>query len=1838
MSTFTLETITRLYTIFEFETHYLFFVPYVLFLFCLLLSFLYVSNSKYVFLEDRSVFCNVILLLPEIGYNYFFLPSKFIFDYYAIYFSYILFMFCKDLTSKDTLDLIACGCLYLLVCLLIIMSNRMPNKVSFIIDNLSQQNWLYMLDPTIKLIYCSRTRKFDPLKRKNFHVHDGNYAVNVLTLHNYWSDDKALVSFHGYTCCDDQYYPFPVYCDKQTFLLYVQVFKSTYTGKIRDVLHRGIFDYEARLILSPLFNSQFTRRHEHLISGSTLLLNIYLYSSTMYYVQFLPLLFLNSLMHFDTLLCVSVEEMFSQVYGPWVIIFVETTIRLANGRINLLPIVLHLILMYLPLPIRCILHYVYNKSTNYMSFNPIKGNIDLTDLDPNTIANVEMCGKIFDVIRKILLKDILGLVTSMLSNFGYIYDTLFKVTSSTPEEVLREFVSYMQPDSLAYCDDSPRNKFTWLFEWVPKSVSSSPTFSKLISFAVLMFTYNIVPNMDIIYNFRDYITWDSFLIGGDIITTSLGAIKATYEGMQRAIQQRDFKAFFHLPEAISFKRDYYRLVVAPHSDTKTLEDITSEIAEARCLIACREYKKNTVEMEKMIKDLHQFIVDKTTLLETADVRTPPFWVMLRGEPGVGKTQLVESMINRVAKIDGIPRYRQDVINVNVNLKHPAEGNINTKAGYFVYNDIRDDYTDTLRNDKQCFAVSMQQVIDTNPLSLPSATLAGKKNEYKPRVVFVNCNSQTIHCATATEKLERRADSGFFAEPIIVDESGTTLPHKKFKSMPNYKRNSSTRFRMITPAFKDNYIFMPVNGLILNQVDGLSEFERRYEAHKAYHAEKRRMFDQDLCKCGLPEVYHVYCKDKNSRAKSELEGFDPETQRCYLDDERSYHYLHPECEPLSDYSYFNVYCRPNPLTASINVIYSVYILFASLLEISCALAILLTCLFILFAAVNPRFRNFLRRNFDDYLNKKANIVREETLRWTLMNPYTYKAINLVFADDHEFLDLARAKKTMFVVKEKLEKYKYMLGGSLVAIVSYYAMTYKELNLSANIDEVKKLDPKSFTIFPPSVELSFPNHEIRGWGAGKTFKASEMMTGGVSPTDLAKKIMNNSIEGIFTVMGKGTFFGRIFVINSQIMSINKHFIYPQLAPTFEIQIEGYDYHFNYKEITITEETETIILQHALHRNFDSLLKFIPDTIRCSVDVVIPWQSNTPKSVVNYRPPQMVNNYYIWPSFVGPIDVKKGDCSYPVIGVINGTSFILGTVSYIEDSMFGRSLGGIAPLNRDIIEKSTPNITTLIGNIVLTCLPFNISDLKPLAENAAVRNVDSNFLIGLKTTTEATRTFKSQFRKTRIHDKVIPFLNKEYSIPKNTKIVQDGQYADAMTHTFKYINQPSNITFYEANSCVDKMLHDWLDDDLLTKINVSPLDMEKTIYGDSRSGLRSMDLDTSIGAFLRPLVGGSKKRDALDINIDGEIFIKEDVIKAIEERMSIIDNGDVPILFADMTVKDQVYEKKKADEANVRLFAVTGFADQVIARSLLLPLVTILMSMPEKNGCMGTLNCGSLQFHEMMEHVRTHPNFFDMDFSKFDVAHLVLIFMAIARFFELFALKCKYDVKQAKRVFIVVFSLCYSLVRYQQDIIFKSRGLLSGHVLTLIINSLINYMLLYISFQRLVDPKAFELDNTSFTTHVVTKNMGDDNINSVSNEVKDKFNTLTIIEEVKKMGYIATPASKEDVPQKFLEFENLVFLKRKARWDATLGWTAPIDTDSLFRCLAFERGDNGVSPVERLQGTIIGTQHEAFLHGEEYFNTFQSNLKDIMLDTFISYELLEYSDLMEKYLNKNFFSWLS
>jgi hypothetical protein len=174
-------------------------------------------------------------------------------------------------------------------------------------------------------------------------------------------------------------------------------------------------------------------------------------------------------------------------------------------------------------------------------------------------------------------------------------------------------------------------------------------------------------------------------------------------------------------------------------------------------------------------------------------------------------------------------------------------------------------------------------------------------------------------------------------------------------------------------------------------------------------------------------------------------------------------------------------------------------------------------------------------------------------------------------------------------------------------------------------------------------------------------------------------------------------------------------------------------------------------------------------------------------------------------------------------------------------------------------------------------------------------------------------------------------------------------------------------------------------------------------------------------------------------------------------------------------------------------------------------------------------------------------------------------------------------------------------EDTLLFIENGLPSGVSITVILNSLLNWVYLLLAWLAL---KPVEYSLSDFDKFVVAKVYGDDNNCAVSEEVIEWYNLRTVGEFLSTHNVVITDDAKNpwDKCAPWVKVDNFSFLKRQYKPHDTMPffYLAPLDELSIMERILWYR--QGGDEVELLYTNILNSLEDAFHHGRNFYNGFK------------------------------------
>lgn len=331
-----------------------------------------------------------------------------------------------------------------------------------------------------------------------------------------------------------------------------------------------------------------------------------------------------------------------------------------------------------------------------------------------------------------------------------------------------------------------------------------------------------------------------------------------------------------------------------------------------------------------------------------------------------------------------------------------------------------------------------------------------------------------------------------------------------------------------------------------------------------------------------------------------------------------------------------------------------------------------------------------------------------------------------------------------------------------------------------------------------------------------------------------------------------------------------------------------------------------------------------------------------------------------------------------------------------------------------------------------------------------------------------------------------------------------------------------------------------------------------------------------------------------------------KSVEDILDCARNGiRLEHIFTD-NLKDERRPLAKIESVSTRLFSGAPLAYTIAFRMMFGKFMSWYIRNNIENGSAIGLNVYDIGWDILASKLCAFSNpedegFGAGDYSAFDGSEKPNIHWAILDMIN----KFYGDSEENKRIRRI---LWYELVNSKHirgdQVYCWPSSLPSGHPCTTIVNNLYNHIAFNMCWIQLGLPVFGE---GSFYDNVYLVTMGDDNIYSVSVPFREKFNEFAVSEEMAKLGLIYTPEVDKSAKVKvgLRKLTEVSFLKRSFRFDSfTSRWVAPIDMSVILDMPNWTK-NNPELRHSITKDNVESALMELSLHGEEVFDKYSTRI---------------------------------
>lgn len=310
----------------------------------------------------------------------------------------------------------------------------------------------------------------------------------------------------------------------------------------------------------------------------------------------------------------------------------------------------------------------------------------------------------------------------------------------------------------------------------------------------------------------------------------------------------------------------------------------------------------------------------------------------------------------------------------------------------------------------------------------------------------------------------------------------------------------------------------------------------------------------------------------------------------------------------------------------------------------------------------------------------------------------------------------------------------------------------------------------------------------------------------------------------------------------------------------------------------------------------------------------------------------------------------------------------------------------------------------------------------------------------------------------------------------------------------------------------------------------------------------------------------------------------------------------------LKDEPREFKKVAEKNTRVFMGQNVAHLILGRKYFLSFIRVMQRNRLDFECAIGTNAHSQDWDDIARYLFDFSeHLFDGDYSKYDKEMMAFVIMCIFDgIIQFQKTNCTEITEEDVRIMRgIAYDIAFAFVNFNGDLVSFLRNNPSGHLLTVIINSICGSVYLRFGFMQATGRKVVE-----FREYVRPVTYGDDVVVAVHPKVRHEFNFTTYQAALAKYGMKFTPASKDGDAYLFRHKSELDFLKRSFVVHAELGrYVAPLAMTSIYKSLVTGVASNSITAEKQIVQVMSSAWREAYMHGRDVFDQFAALVQRII-----------------------------
>lgn len=390
-----------------------------------------------------------------------------------------------------------------------------------------------------------------------------------------------------------------------------------------------------------------------------------------------------------------------------------------------------------------------------------------------------------------------------------------------------------------------------------------------------------------------------------------------------------------------------------------------------------------------------------------------------------------------------------------------------------------------------------------------------------------------------------------------------------------------------------------------------------------------------------------------------------------------------------------------------------------------------------------------------------------------------------------------------------------------------------------------------------------------------------------------------------------------------------------------------------------------------------------------------------------------------------------------------------------------------------------------------------------------------------------------------------------------------------------------------------------------------LDEAKRGDGTGIVQGMNNQSSAGT-----IYGGKKTRHINKEVDGDPYEVRELLpyigKAIEEQEIEWRAGRGTFDFFTRHSKTNELLPNEKRELKTRCFYGNDMVFFLNSTRACIALKHILRKNMWLSECCVGITPQSSQWRTLRSFLMSHgkfSNFVCGDFSGFDTQLPKVILDAAAQILMTMAERSGYSKSDLEFLRGALSSIVSSTVLWDGHVLRMANGQPSGQPLTVEMNSIVNSLLMRMTFFTIMDRHYSHIKNPRFRDYVRLATYGDDNVLGVHDDIP-LYNHTMIQSVFAEWGIKYTMADKDADSVPYLSIEEVSFLKRKFFEHEDLGLVAPIEKDSITKKFFYwVRPCNTPETFqEQFRGNVDAQTREACLHGRAYYESFCDSVRTV------------------------------